>query len=182
MAYFIPRFTSKFTRSPAKMTPKRLAVTADQNGMPRIEATKAPVQAPVQASSDHKAFSKTRRARSVWGEREGADKRLPAASSDHKAFSKTRGTRSVWGWEGGGIGRHLIGEAYIYLERQQATLRRFLSEIEGGREGMPQRRSRMQRVVGDVPIYTHQSCCKVHAYHVIVVHSSDLLNTYFHRE
>ena len=47
MAYLRPRFTSKFTRSPANTTPKKLADTADQKGISRIEAMMAPVHAPV---------------------------------------------------------------------------------------------------------------------------------------
>lgn len=47
MACFKPRFTSKFTNSPANTTPQKLDETADQNGMSRIDAIIAPVQAPV---------------------------------------------------------------------------------------------------------------------------------------
>lgn len=47
IAYLRPTFTSKFTRSPANTTPTKFAVTADQNGISRIEAMKAPVHAPV---------------------------------------------------------------------------------------------------------------------------------------
>lgn len=47
IAYLRPRFTSKFTSSPANTTPKKLADTAGQNGISRIEATMAPVHAPV---------------------------------------------------------------------------------------------------------------------------------------
>lgn len=47
MAYFIPRLTSKFTKSPANTTPQKFADTADQNGISRIEAMMAPVHAPV---------------------------------------------------------------------------------------------------------------------------------------
>lgn len=46
-AYLRPRFTSKFTRRPAKTTPKKFAETADQKGMLRIDAMMAPVHAPV---------------------------------------------------------------------------------------------------------------------------------------
>lgn len=46
-AYLRPRFTSKFTRSPANKTPKKFADTADQNGISRTEAIMAPVHAPV---------------------------------------------------------------------------------------------------------------------------------------
>lgn len=47
IAYFRPRFTSKFTRSPANTTPMKLAEKPDQNGISRIAAMKAPVHAPV---------------------------------------------------------------------------------------------------------------------------------------
>lgn len=47
IAYLRPRLTSKFTSSPAKSTPKKLADTAAQNGISRMAATNAPVHAPV---------------------------------------------------------------------------------------------------------------------------------------
>lgn len=47
IAYLRPRFTSRFTRRPASTTPQKLAVIVGQNGMSRIEAMMAPVQAPV---------------------------------------------------------------------------------------------------------------------------------------
>lgn len=42
MAYFRPRFTNKFTSNPANTTPKKLADTAAQNGISRMDAIKAP--------------------------------------------------------------------------------------------------------------------------------------------
>lgn len=47
MAYFRPRFTSKFTSIPANTTPKKFADTAGQNGISRIDAIMAPDHAPV---------------------------------------------------------------------------------------------------------------------------------------
>lgn len=47
MAYFSPRFTSKFTKSPANTTPQKFAERADQKGISRMEAMIAPVHAPV---------------------------------------------------------------------------------------------------------------------------------------
>ena len=47
MAYFKPRFISKFTNNPARTTPTKFADRPDQNGMPRTDAIMAPLQAPV---------------------------------------------------------------------------------------------------------------------------------------
>lgn len=47
IAYFRPRFISKFTSRLARMTPKKLAEKPDQNGMPKTDAMIAPVHAPV---------------------------------------------------------------------------------------------------------------------------------------
>jgi len=47
IAYFRPRFMSKFTSSPARMTPTKFAEKPDQNGMVKTDAIIAPVHAPV---------------------------------------------------------------------------------------------------------------------------------------
>ncbi|KAI5346405.1 hypothetical protein L3X38_014284 [Prunus dulcis] len=47
IAYLRPRFTNKFTRSPANTTPRKFADTAAQNGISRMEAMMAPVHAHV---------------------------------------------------------------------------------------------------------------------------------------
>ncbi|CAL9001667.1 unnamed protein product [Prunus brigantina] len=46
-AHLRPRFTSKFTRSPANTTPKKFADTAAHNGISRMEAMMAHVHASV---------------------------------------------------------------------------------------------------------------------------------------
>lgn len=46
-AYLSPMLTSILTKRPASTTPQKLADTADQNGISRIEAIIAPVHAPV---------------------------------------------------------------------------------------------------------------------------------------
>ena len=81
MAYFRPRFMSKFTSNPARTTPTKLADKPDQNGMPRTDAMMAPVHAPVPGngtatnsvspshwnSSTGAAFRRARRPRGAGG-------------------------------------------------------------------------------------------------------------------